>query len=133
MSKTAWIGLLSALCLASCLTTRSAQEPHSLPASAELTSLPDGATLVWLGDSLTWQTGYTDRVERHFVTHHARKRFRFINLARRGDTAGDVLARFDQEVVPLSPDALVVMLGMNDAGHLGLRRDLLRQYLHADW
>lgn len=129
MIRAASVFLLAILSLSNCLATRSGETPRQRTAKLDLKDLPDGAKLVWLGDSLTWQTGYTDGVEQHFAIQHPRKRFHFVNLARRGDTAGDVLDRFETEVTPLAPGALLVMLGINDAGHLGLRRDLLRIYL----
>jgi len=129
VNRTARVLLFAVLGLTGCLTTRIEGDTRVQPASLDLTTLPAGARLVWLGDSLTRQPGYTQLVERHFAAQHPGKRFQFSNLAQRGDTAGDVLDRFAQEVIPLAPDAVLVMLGMNDAGHLGLRRDLLRAFL----
>jgi lysophospholipase L1-like esterase len=102
------------------------QAPAQVPA---LAGLPAGATVLFLGDSITWHNHYCAFIESHFTLRHPGLRLRFVNRGMRGDTAGGALDRLERDVLPHDPDVVVVLLGMNDGGQKGYRRALLRRYL----
>ncbi|MDF1862441.1 MAG: SGNH/GDSL hydrolase family protein [Verrucomicrobiales bacterium] len=74
----------------------------------------DGDTVVFLGDSITHQSLYTQYVEDFFYTRYPERRIRFYNAGVSGDAAADVLARFEEDVKAVEPDFVTVLLGMND-------------------
>ncbi|MBW1870958.1 MAG: hypothetical protein JRJ19_02780, partial [Deltaproteobacteria bacterium] len=82
-------------------------------------------TIVFLGDSITWQNLYTDYVENYFLRHYPEKNLRFVNLGVRGDTAAGAIRRLDRDLLPLKPDLVLIMLGMNDGGYRGKNHFLL--------
>ena len=55
-----------------------------------------GAMIVWVGDSITHQCGYTQYLENFLYTRFHDKKLRFANAAIKGDRAGDLLDRFDE-------------------------------------
>lgn len=76
----------------------------SYPADAEPRPVRDGRTrVVFLGDSraFTWPPPDLAAVE-------------FINRGIGSQTTGQVLGRFDAHVAPLTPDIVVVQVGIND-------------------
>jgi len=91
--------------------------------------LPEGGTVLLLGDSITWQNMYAVLVESYLRRRYPEKMLKVINRGLRGDTAGGALSRLERDVVPFDPDLVVVMLGMNDGGMKGHNRGLLRRYL----
>ncbi|MBW1808883.1 MAG: SGNH/GDSL hydrolase family protein [Deltaproteobacteria bacterium] len=86
-------------------------------------------TIVFLGDSITWQNLYTAYVENYFLRHYPEKNLRFVNLGVRGDTAAGAIRRLDRDLLPLKPDLVLIMLGMNDGGYRGKNHFLLQYYL----
>jgi lysophospholipase L1-like esterase len=88
-----------------------------------------GQTVLFLGDSITWQTLYTTYIEQYFTVRYPDKKFRFINRGVRGDTAAEAIARLERDVAADRPDLVVVMLGMNDGGYKGYNKGLLKFYL----
>jgi lysophospholipase L1-like esterase len=103
---------------------------YPLMAEAAQSSAPaPNSTIVFLGDSITWQNLYSAYVENYFLRHYPEKRLRFVNLGIRGDTAAGALRRIDRDLVPLKPDLVFIMLGMNDGGYRGTNQFLLRYYL----
>lgn len=76
--------------------------------------LQDGDTVVFLGDSITHQSLYTQYVEDFFYTRYPERRIRFHNAGVSGDTAADALARLEEDVKAIEPDFVTVLLGMND-------------------
>ncbi len=93
------------------------------------TAVRPGETVVFLGDSITWQNLYPAYIESYFLRAHPDWNLRFVNLGVRGDTAADALARLRRDLVPLRPDRVLILLGMNDGGYRGRNRLLLRAYL----
>ena len=105
---------------------RPAPRPQVVPVPA----LQAGQTVVFLGDSITWQNLYATYIEQYFSVRYPGKKFRFINRGVRGDTAAEAIARLERDVVPDQPDLVLVMLGMNDGGYKGYNRNLLKFYLN---
>ncbi len=89
----------------------------------------DGDTVVFLGDSITWQDYYPEYVEAYYFRRHPDRKIRFVNLGVRGDTSAGVVQRLERDLYTLDPDLVFVMLGMNDGGYRGYNLLLLRLYL----
>jgi lysophospholipase L1-like esterase len=92
----------------------SAEEPPA-PAFA----LKAGDKVVFYGDSITAQRLYTRFVEDFVVSRYPLMRIEFYNAGVSGDTvegghAGSMETRVKRDVLPWRPNALTIMLGMND-------------------
>lgn len=70
------------------------------------------AILVALGDSITF--GFPYLPDQSWVAALARLMPGVVNKGRCGDTTGDMLLRFDQDVTPLRPRLVIVCGGAND-------------------
>lgn len=110
---------------ASPLNSAKAADPAPYAPRVEL---EDGDTFVFLGDSITHQCLYTQYLETYFYTRYPSKRIRFRNAGVSGDTAGDALLRFDEEVAAFEPGYVSVLIGMNDGGYQAFREDLFSKY-----
>jgi lysophospholipase L1-like esterase len=77
----------------------------------------DGDSFVFLGDSITHQSLYTQYVENFFYTRYPDRRMHFHNAGVSGDKAGDAVARFEEDVAAFKPDYVSVLLGMNDGAY----------------
>jgi lysophospholipase L1-like esterase len=112
------------------LTHLTCQErPAPAPQPVPVPALQAGQTVVFLGDSITWQNLYTAYLEQYFTGRYLDRPPRFINRGVRGDTAAEAVARLERDVVADRPDLVLVMLGMNDGGYQGYNRGLLKFYL----
>lgn len=109
---------------------RPAPTPAAAPQAVEVPALQAGQTVVFLGDSITWQNLYVTYIEQYFTGRYPGGKFRFINRGVRGDTAAEAIARLERDVVADKPDLVVVMLGMNDGGYKGYNKGLLKFYLY---
>lgn len=69
-------------------------------------------TLVALGDSITF--GFPYLPDQSWVAEIARRMPGVVNKGRCGDTTGDMLLRFDQDVAHLHPQFVIICGGAND-------------------
>ncbi len=90
--------------------------------------LNDGDTMAFVGDSITHQCLYTQYLEDFFYTRFPERRIRFHNAGVGGDSAADVLARFEDEVAPLKPKYVTVLLGMNDGRYEDFKPEIFAAY-----
>lgn len=79
-----------------------------------------GTTVVFLGDSITHQSLYTQYLEDFFWTRYPDRELRFFNAGVAGDSVADAMARFDWDVAVHQPDYVTVLFGMNDGRYEGL-------------
>jgi lysophospholipase L1-like esterase len=98
-----------------------AQSPPAEPAPHPF-ALRDGDRVVFYGDSITQDGGYTRFVEEYVATRFPGWDVRFYNAGVGGDTveggwAGRLAERLERDVVALRPTVVTVMLGMNDGGY----------------
>ncbi|MBI3180624.1 MAG: SGNH/GDSL hydrolase family protein [Myxococcales bacterium] len=102
--------------------------PDAGPGSASSAELPDEGTVVFLGDSITWQNHWCALIEAQVRSREPERRLVFVNRGLRGDTAAGAVARYRRDVAPLRPDVVYVMVGMNDGGYRGVSTHRLRLY-----
>jgi len=91
------------------VTTLFAQEPGPSPAE-----FADGDTVVWLGDSITYQAHWAEYLRGFYHTRYPERRLRFVNAGNPGHKAGNALDRFEFDVARHKPAAVTVMFAMND-------------------
>lgn len=82
---------------------------------------PADRRIVFLGDSITEQLGYTTLVETFLLTRYPERDMIVRNIGWAGDTAyfdmrGGYTNGLARDVRPLQPDAMTIKFGMNDAG-----------------
>ena len=99
------------------------------PQASVTERLPQHGTIVFLGDSITWDNGYVAHLELFLLRAYPDRVLRLVNRGIRGDAALDVIRRVDRDVVPLDPTWVVVMVGMNDGGYGSPSGRLLSAYL----
>jgi len=87
-----------------------------------------GAMIVWAGDSITHQCGYTQYLENFLYTRFHDKKLRFANAGIKGDRAGDLLDRFDEDVAKWQPQYVTLLLGMNDGRYQEFDRENFAVY-----
>ena len=102
---------------------------RAAPAQAK-PQLPVAGTVVFYGDSITWQNHYPLQLENMIRWRYPGRRLRFVNRGIRGDTASRALARVKRDLKPLQPALVVVMLGMNDGGYRPYSSGLVARYQH---
>ncbi|MDB4338675.1 SGNH/GDSL hydrolase family protein [Rubripirellula sp.] len=86
--------------------------------------LNDGDSIVFLGDSITYQTHYCEYLRSFFHTRYPDKRLSFINAGIPGNRAGDAVQRFEQDVSRFNPTIVMIMFGMNDGGYQPLDNEV---------
>lgn len=78
---------------------------------AQVRAAWSGRVVACYGDSIT-----SDRQSwAEIVAEALGPAVRVVNLGRAGDTSADLIARFSDAIVPVRPDAVIVMVGTNDA------------------
>lgn len=87
-----------------------------------------GETVVFLGDSITHQSLYNQYLESFFITRYPDRRIKFVNAGVGGDSAGDALARFADDVAVHEPDYVTVLLGMNDGRYEEFDAGIFKAY-----
>ena len=78
------------------------------------------STIVFLGDSITYQAHYCEYVRSFFDTRYPQNRIRFINSGIPGHRAADAIVRFERDVARWKPDLVLILFGMNDGGYQSL-------------
>lgn len=98
------------------------------PRRVDRLDLQDGDTIVFLGDSITHQSLFTQYVEDFFYTRLPGLRIRIHNSGVGGAKASDALQRFDRDVAAYKPKYVAVLLGMNDGGVKPYDDELFQTY-----
>lgn len=92
--------------------------------------LPDGARIVFQGDSVTDAThwpgttaannaaamgyGYPLFIAQHLLFSRPKQQLKLFNRARGGDTVPLLQARWQADVIDMQPDLLSILIGLND-------------------
>lgn len=82
-----------------------------------------GDLVLWAGDSITHQCGYTQYLENFLYTRFYDKQLRFANAGIKGDAARDLLDRFQEDVSWRTPQWATLLLGMNDGRYMAFDED----------
>jgi lysophospholipase L1-like esterase len=90
--------------------------------------LSDGDVVVFIGDSITHQCLYTQYVEDYFYTRYPEKRIQFRNAGVGGDTAHEVLVRFDNDIAAFKPTYTTILIGMNDGDYTDFSHETFGRY-----
>ncbi|MDY3927846.1 MAG: LamG-like jellyroll fold domain-containing protein, partial [Clostridia bacterium] len=90
----------------------------------------DEFTVAFVGDSITHRGNYTKAIETYYTTRYPDKKINFVNKGINAHSFNYTLSRFDWDILnePIDglgekaemnarPDAMTVMLGVNDIGH----------------
>ncbi|MDF1823843.1 MAG: SGNH/GDSL hydrolase family protein [Verrucomicrobiales bacterium] len=101
---------------------------ETLVKPASFFQLQDGDTVVFLGDSITHQSLYTQYIEDFFYTRFPERRIHFHNAGVSGDKAADALARFEDDVAAMEPEHITILLGMNDGQYEPFSPDTFSTY-----
>ncbi len=87
-----------------------------LLAETPITKIAPGERIVFLGDSITHGGGYIFHIQMFEDLRYPGSGTVMMNAGISGDTAGGGCRRWDYEVLPMKPDRVFVMFGMNDVG-----------------
>ena len=82
---------------------------------------PDGARVVFAGDSITHGNQYVALIHEYYRSHLTDRKVQFFTTAVAGGTIGTLLAIFDREIVYYKPTHVVLTIGGNDSGIVYLR------------
>jgi lysophospholipase L1-like esterase len=92
-------------------TTLAAQERSKLGAQ----------TIVFLGDSITESgavgNGYVNQLRKSLETRNPDRKLEIVGKGVSGNRVPDLLARLNRDVLSLSPDLVVIYIGINDVWH----------------
>lgn len=83
-------------------------------ARAEFALTSEDRVVFW-GDTLAEAQRFPRQIETFVRVKYPQLRTRFINCSLRNQTAADALRRLDEDLKPLSPTVVVVVLGLYDA------------------
>ena len=84
---------------------------------ADIAPFKDNERVAFLGDSITAFNHYVSDVQFAMDLSHGVKAPYFMNCGTAGDSAGPAQDRIDCDLMTMSPDRAIVMLGMNDVGY----------------
>ncbi len=84
--------------------------------------------IVFLGDSITEQYGYSSDIELYLTTRFPSGNFTFLNAGINGDTATGGANRFKNHVLAENPTAVTIDFGMNDGGYGAFKPDAAKRY-----
>ncbi len=74
----------------------------------------DGTTICFIGNSITQDGRYHKVLNTFYSTRYPGSDVRFVGCGVGGETAGDMIVRFERDVMPHRPDYAFLMTGMND-------------------
>ncbi len=87
-----------------------------------------GDGLAFIGDEATYDGRWCQYVENYFFTRYADKRLVFYNSGSLNDTAADVMARLETDVIDRKIDIALIMVGTFDAGFSDIDPDAFAAY-----
>ncbi len=104
LTQHASVALLGVCCLLPCLQ------------SQVVPQFEDGERVCFIGDSITHGGSYHNYVYLFYLTRYPGREISFWNRGVSGDSAYNVLKRFETDIEPVKPSVSTLMLGMNDVG-----------------
>ena len=88
-----------------------------------VTPFQKGDRVTFVGNSITDGGHYHSYIWLYYMTHFPKMRLWMANCGVGGDTAKEILARFDDDVLTKSPTVLTFTFGMNDTGYYEYNSD----------
>ncbi|MBC9796421.1 SGNH/GDSL hydrolase family protein [Sinomicrobium weinanense] len=85
----------------------------------ELKPFEDGDRAVFLGNSITHAGFYESYIWLYYMTHFPDRKVYVLNGGSGGDVVGQMNARFEDDILPMDPNIVILTFGMNDSGYLG--------------
>jgi len=82
-----------------------------------------GDRVAFVGNSITDGGHYHSYIWLYYMTHFPKMRLWMANCGVGGDTAKEILARFDDDVLAKEPTVLTFTFGMNDTGYYEYNSD----------
>ena len=82
-----------------------------------ITPFKEGDRVAFVGNSITDGGHYHSYIWLYYMTHFPRMRLWMANCGVGGDTAKEILARFDDDVLAKEPTVMTFTFGMNDTGY----------------
>lgn len=86
----------------------------SLAAQAQIAPFKKGDRVVFVGNSITDGGHYHSYIWLYYMTRFPQQRIDIFNAGIGGDVAGQILSRFDGDVLPKKPTVIALTFGMND-------------------
>ncbi len=77
----------------------------------------NGDRIVFLGNSITEAGYYGSNIWLYYMTRFPEQRIAVLNAGIGGDVVGQMNDRFEDDVLPMKPNILVLTFGMNDTGY----------------
>ena len=87
--------------------------------SQELKPFQDGDRAVFLGNSITHAGYYESYIWLYYMTHFPDRKVYVLNGGSGGDVVGQMNARFEDDILPMDPNIVILTFGMNDSGYFG--------------
>ncbi len=85
-----------------------------LSAQAQVAPFKKGDRVVFVGNSITDGGHYHSYIWLYYMTRFPNQRIDVFNAGIGGDVAGQILSRFDGDVLTKKPTAIALTFGMND-------------------
>ena len=85
--------------------------------SQDIAPFRKGDRVAFVGNSITDGGHYHSYIWLYYMTHFPRMRLWMANCGVGGDTAKDILVRFDDDVLAKEPTVVTFTFGMNDTGY----------------
>lgn len=82
-----------------------------------------GTRVAFVGNSITEAGYYESYVWLYYMTHFPDQRIEVINCGIGGNTMKDIAARFDDDVLKINPNVILMTFGMNDSGYFEYNGD----------
>lgn len=89
----------------------------------ELKPFKEGERVVFLGNSITHMGYYVSDIWLYYMTHFPNQKVYVFNGGSGGDVAGQMNARFEDDILRMDPDEVVLTFGMNDSGYFEFWKD----------
>jgi lysophospholipase L1-like esterase len=83
-------------------------------AQAQIAPFRKGDRVVFVGNSITDGGHYHSYIWLYYMTRFPKERIDIFNAGIGGDVAGQILSRFDGDVLPKKPTVIALTFGMND-------------------
>jgi lysophospholipase L1-like esterase len=90
----------------------------SFSAEAQVAPFKKGERVVFVGNSITDGGHYHSYIWLYYMTRFPNQRIDMFNAGIGGDVAGQILSRFDGDVLPKKPTVIALTFGMNDTKYM---------------